>query len=200
MEYHRCIPILQHGCYVMMSFNVVPHVCFCYFWSLYQNSIFIIIADHTTFFGVIVIHIHRLLNEREHIYEQGADWVLVEALDTKKLHSNGTLQNVLARKLDDEMSRPFTEIIAFIDRHYNLDLLDEAFNDRSKAYFARLWLAIFRLETILPFKFSDLIIGQKVPGIGGRMLFSDFKCKFPFSWIVKQTFDDVWINAKTVAG
>ena len=158
------------------------------------------IADQTTFFGIIVTHIHHLLNEREHIYEQGADWVLVEALDTKKLQSNGTLRNVIARKLDEEMIRPFTEIIAFTDRHCNLDILDAAFNDRSTAHFAHLWLAIFGIRTILPFKYSDLIIGQKVPGIMGRMLFSDFKCRFPFSWIVKQTFDDVWINAKTVAG
>ena len=124
----------------------------------------------------------------------------MEALDSKKLQSGGTLRNVLARKLDEEMSRPFTEIIAFIDHHYNLDILYEAFSDRSKAHLAHVWLAIFGLPAILPFKFSDLITGQKVPGVGGRLSISEFRCHFPFSWIVKQSFDDVWINAKTVAG
>ena len=158
------------------------------------------IIDLTTFFGIIVYHIHRLLEEREEIYKLGADWILKEALNTKKLQSSGTFQSVLARKLDEEMIHPLREIIVFIDRYYNLDLLCQVFSDRSKEYLAHLWLAIFGLPTILPFKFKDLITGQKVPGVGGRLSGPDFKCQFPFSWVVKQTFDEVWINAKTVAG
>ena len=157
----------------------------------------LLVSENTTFFKIVVTHIHRLLEEREHIFEHGANWILEEALDTKKLQSSGTFRNVLTRKLDEEMSRPFTEIIAFIDRHYNLDLLNQ---DRSEEHVIRLWLAIFELPTLLPFRFSDLITVQKVPGVGGRMSVSDFKCQFPFSWVVQQTFDDLWINAKTVDG
>lgn len=156
--------------------------------------------DLTTFFGILVTHIHHLLEERESIYGIGSDWVLVEALDSKKLQSNGTLRNVLARRLDDEMIRPFTEIISFIDHHYNISLLDEACSNSSTACLAQLWLAIFACPEVLPFKFGDLITGGTVPGVGERRSVSEFKCQFPFSWIVKQTFDDVWINAQTVAG
>ena len=143
----------------------------------------------------MVSHIHHLLKEHESIFQQGDKWVLNEAMDATKLQSSGTFRKVLARKLDEEMSRPFAKIIAFIDCHSNLNLLDQALSGRSDTSFAYLWLAIFGLPTI-----SDLITGREVPGVGGRRSFSDFKCQFPFSWIVKQTFDDVWINAKIVAG
>jgi len=147
-----------------------------------------------------VRRIHQLLSEREEIREDEKDWVVNEALNTRKLQNGGTFQNVLARKLDEVLVPIFSEIIAVVDHNYNLDRLDPK-NENSPL--SQFWLAIFRSSAIVRFCYEDMATCGRhrdlVPGAGGRMAEEDFKCQLPFSWLVKEAVDAHWHGAKSTA-
>ena len=145
-------------------------------------------------------HIHRLLSERDHIREDEKNWVLNEALNARKLQSGGTFQNVLARRLDEVLIPIFSEIIALVDRNYNLDRLDPK-NENSPL--SQFWLAMFRNSAIVQLRYEDMATRgrhrEQVPGAGGRMAEEDFKCQLPFSWLVKEAVDAHWHSARSTA-
>lgn len=153
-------------------------------------------ADDSTFHGILVRHIHRLLKEREQVREDERNWVLNEALSIRKLHNGGTFQNVLARKLDDVLVPIFSEIIALVDHDYNLNHFDPK-NKNPPVY--QFWLTMFRNQQL---HYQEMVAGgvhrEKVPGAGGRMA-EDFKCQLPFSWQVKAAVDSLWYSAKSTA-
>ena len=136
-----------------------------------------------------------MLREREELRPDLSEWVLDEALNSSKLETGGTFRNVLARRIDEVVVLIFSKIIACIDINYNLDLLNpKAVN--SPCY--QLWLAMFREPGILQLKYSDMIQGDQQTLQGKET--KDFKCKMPFSWIIKDTVDSQWDNARSMAG
>ena len=153
-------------------------------------------VDDSTFHGILVRHIHRLLKEREQVREDDTNWVLNEALSIRKLQNGGTFQNVLARKLDGVLVPIFSEIIALVDRNYNLNHLNPKNKNPSLYQF---WLAMFRNQQL---HYQEMVAKgvhrEKVPGTGGRMA-EDFKCQLPFSWQVKAAVDSLWYSAKSTA-
>ena len=154
-------------------------------------------ADDSTFHGILVRHIHRLLKEREQVREDERNWVLNEALSIRKLHNGGTFQNVLARKLDGVLVPIFSEIIALVDHNYNLNHLDPK-NKNPPVY--QFWLTMFRNQQL---NYQEMVAGgvhrEKTPGAEGRMAEEDFKCQLPFSWQVKAAVDSLWYSAKSTA-
>ena len=161
------------------------------------------VADDSTFHGVLVRHIHRLLTERDQVREDEKNWVLNEALSARKLQNGGTFQNVLARKLDDVLVPIFSELIALVDRNYNLNRLDPKEQNSPLCQF---WLAMFSNPAIMQLRYEDMVTAQggghreQVPGAGGRMAEEDFKCQLPFSWLVKEAVDTQWHSAKSTVG
>ena len=145
-------------------------------------------------------HIHRLLNERDQIIGNERNWVLNQALNTRKLQNGGTFQNVLTRKLDEVLVPIFSEIIALVDRNYNLDRLDPQIENSPLSQF---WLAMFKNSAIVQLHYEDMATRgrhrEQVPGAGGRMAEEDFKCQLPFSWLVKEAVDALWHSAKSTA-
>ena len=143
------------------------------------------------------MHIYRLLKEREADRPDLAEWVLSEALNSSNLEVGGTFRNVLARKIDEVVIPIFAEIIANIDRNYNLDLINPKETESSLSQF---WLAMFREPKIQPLKYSEMAQGGRVSGLGGRKVDQDFRCQLPFFWLVKDAVDLQWNNAKSQAG
>lgn len=155
-------------------------------------------VDHSTFHGILVQHVFNVLKQRDEVWEVDKQWVLNEAMDARKLQNGGTFRNVLARKIDDVVVPIFSEIIACIDRNYNLDLINKKNDSPSLRKF---WLDIFGRPKIMQFNYIEMKNSrEKVPGVGGRRSVKDFKCQLPFSWIIKATIDDQWDNAKSSAG
>ena len=74
------------------------------------------------FYGILVKHIKNLLEEREKCLLE-KEWVLKEALNSKRLQSGGTFQNVLTRRLDEVIVPAFAYVIQFMDHYSNLSLL-----------------------------------------------------------------------------
>ena len=142
---------------------------------------------------VLVSHIHRILKERE-AASFDPDWVLSEAMNIHNLQTGGTFKNVLSRKLDNVIIPFFAEIIAFIDRNCNLNLLQTVSPPTPLSQF---WLKIFRSErTEQALHYDDMATGvQKV-----AMRNEEFECEFPFSWLVKELMDSQWDNAQTTGG
>ena len=135
-----------------------------------------------------------LLEERGNTFDD-RNWMLNEALNARKLQTGGTFRKVLAKKLDAAIVPIFAGIIARIDRNYNLNLIHN--EDPSITKF---WLTIFANPQIMGFHFDEFVTGEQVPGIGGRKLEEDFECRLPFSWLIKEVFDDQWHSAKSTAG
>ena len=149
-------------------------------------------AEPDSFYAILVSHIRRMLKEREEHY-QDTNWVLDEAMDIHNLQTGGTFKNVLTRKLDKVVVPCFSEIIAFLDRNSNLDLLQSVHPTTSLAQF---WLKIFSSQrAVQALSFADMVGIQKVPMRDG-----EFVCEFPFSWLVKELMDSQWDAAQNTGG
>ena len=159
---------------------------YCYY-VLCLHSLY---TEPGTFYDILVAHIHRMLCERETVY-QDDDWVLVEAMNMHHLQTGGTFMNVLTRKLDDIIVPCLAEIIAFVDRRSNLSLLQI-----EPSPLSQFWLKLFasnRSEEAL--RFTDMVTNQKV-----QMMDENFACEFPFSWLVKELLDSLWDSALNTGG
>ena len=145
-----------------------------------------------SFYAILVSHIHRMLKEREENYCD-TNWVLDEAMDIHNLQTGGTFKNVLTRKLDKVVVPCFSEIIAFLDRNCNLNLLQPV---RPITPLSQFWLKIFSSQrAVQALGFADMVGTQKVP-----MRDEEFVCEFPFSWLVKELMDSQWDTAQNTGG
>ena len=171
----------------MLICNTVPRVC-----TVVLSLLSLHLTEPNSFYTILVSHIHRMLRERENV-RQDEDWILEEAMDMHHLQTGGTFKNVLTRKLDEIVVPCLAEIIAFMDRNCNLNLLQIV---HPITPLSRFWLMMFgsqRSEEAL--RFADMVGRQKVP-----MHDEEFVCEFPFSWLVKELMDSQWDNAQATGG
>ena len=155
-------------------------------------------TDTTQFHGLLIIHIFKVLQERDLTKEGGKEWVIKEAMNPRSLQHGGTFRNALSRKVDEVIIPIFSEIIASIDQNFNLDLIDPKSNNPSLTLF---WLSMFRECGSIQFNYADMSAPrEQVPGVGGRKAGEDYKCELPFSWLVHEAVDSQWYNAKSSAG
>ncbi len=152
-------------------------------------------SDNTRFHGILVEHIHKILQMRDEQRPDLKEWVTTEAMNAKGLQHGGTFRNVLSRKVDDVVVPMFAEILASIDRNYNLDLIDPKSENTSLSQF---WLNVFSDPEIMEFSYTST--REQVPGLGGRKAGEDFQCQLPFSWLIYDAVDSQWNNAKSIAG
>ena len=129
--------------------------------------------------------------DHEGVSDDLKECVLTQALSSKQLQNRGTFQHVLSQKIDDVIEPKFAEILAFIDTNHNLDLL----SDQNSAV-SRLWISIFSNSQICHFSYEDLAAKsrQRIPAA------EEFRCQFPFSWLVRQSVEEAWSTAKNIAG
>ena len=158
-----------------------------------MRNIAIFSADESSFYGILVKHIHCLLQQRSDTYGKTSNWVLSEAMDLRKLHIGGTFKNALARKLDEVVIPLFAEVIALADHNYNLSHLKQLSHEQSAVQ--EFWLRMFSDPKVLQLNYSEIIGREKVP-----VLDDNFKCQLPFSWLIKEAVDNHWELAKTTSG
>ena len=160
-------------------------------------SIFFSIDD-TQFHGILIKHIHNLLQEREEVLRDEKNWVVKESMDIRNLLHGGTLCNTLSRKVDQVLVHIFAEILTVIDQNFNLNLMDSSNSDTPLSQF---WLRMFSYSNIMQFTFTNFVEGRDhLPGIGARKAGTEFECKLPFSWIIYQTLHSQWDKVKSSAG
>ena len=157
-----------------------------------MHIILLYVTDLNSFYGILVSHIHRILKERDSVFEN-SNWILHEAMSKRRLQMGGTFFNVLSRRLDDIIVPIFSKIIAFLDRSYNLSLLQP---DKLNTPPCQLWLKIFRSNRVeQELRFENNFVMQKVPVTG-----DEFICQFPFSWLFIELIDSQWDDAQSLAG
>ena len=139
-----------------------------------------------------------LLKQKEKDESGDDNWACNEALSAKKLQHGGTFRNALARKVDEMLIPLFAEIIAFIDFNYNLDLVVS--NPVSDVY--KLWIMMFRSTQLCNLNYSDIAANARehIPGAGSLLSGSNFRCRLPFSWVIRNTISTEWSNHKVAPG
>lgn len=162
------------------------------------HNLSIYFVEFTQFYGALVQHIFKVLEERDQVRTDEKEWVINEAMNAKNLQHGGTFRNVLSRRVDDVVIPVFSEIIAIIDQNFNLDLIDPK---NESTLLSQFWLSMFRDSSIMQFNYSDMVTPREhVPGVGGRKSGEDFKCELPFSWLIHEAVDSLWGTARSSAG
>ena len=147
-------------------------------------------------------HILILLKQRENILKEEG-WALMEALNEKGLQTGGTFRITLSRRLDEVVIPIFAEVLAFIDRYSNLALISKPNQNQPRDLF---WMTVFTNESLCKFSCEQIAMGggleHQISGVAGKQLFffNEFNCQFPFFWLIKDTIDAQWDNAKIVKG
>ena len=136
-----------------------------------------------SFYFLLVKFIHKALKRREEIRVDEKDWVLMEAMSSRKLQSGGTFSNVLARRIGEVITPYFAELIAHMDQNCNLDLLDV----QQASPISQFWLEMFNL-TAEQIDFTSLASGKTDVKM-------DFHCMLPFSWYIRETVEAQRVNA-----
>lgn len=148
--------------------------------------------DTTSFYGIMVRHIHTLLQRRDEAYGSESNWVLEEAMNMRKLHIGGTFKNALARRIDNVIIPLFAKVIAVIDQNRNLRHLNDL--GKKQCSIHDLWLKIFSDPNVLGLNYEEIAGQQKTP------VADDFYCEFPFSWLIKEVIETQWECVKNTSG
>lgn len=148
--------------------------------------------DTTSFYGIMVKHIHTLLQRRDEAYGSGSNWILEEAMNMRKLHIGGTFRNALTRRIDNVIIPLFAKVIAVIDQNRNLRHLNGL--GKKQCSIHDLWLKIFSNPSVLGLNYEEMTGQQKTP------VADDFYCDFPFSWLIKETIETQWECVKNTSG
>ena len=113
--------------------------------------------------------------------------MLEEALNIQRLQHGGTFRNALIRKIDEVVLPIFAEIIDWCDYKCNLDLIHQ----QSNPAIGKFWLSMFKSSHI-----GSLATHTKRQVVEAK----HYKCKLPFSWVIVETMDSVWINVINETG
>ena len=177
-------------------------------YTIYVSNVIMFLIGEKKFHHILVEHINSILQERDAIIPDSKNWVFLESVESKKLRQGGTFRNCLSKKFDEVIMPIFAEVLGTVDKNYNLSLIHDAPNQSTLV--AKLWLGIFANKQICTFSYNDVVLKNqqqqqhnyriRVPGIGALLASPDYRCKFPFSWVVKDTIDSQWDNATALVG
>ena len=121
-----------------------------------------------------------------------SDWLRSEALSGTWIQENGTFRKALRMKIYSLVIPILSEIIAFVDRDSNLELVTDEGN-----WLSRLWIALFQSDTMVELHYDDFlssgsgIIRERVSVITSGREKQVFDVQFPFSWLVKERIDSM---------
>ena len=146
--------------------------------------------------------IHKLLQEKdERAGDKANDWLRSEALSGTGIQENGTFRKALWQRVYSSVIPILSEVIAFVDRDSNLDLVMDGGN-----WLSSLWLGFFQCDEMVELHYDGFlslesgIIRERVPVVTSGRETQSFELQFPFSWIIKERIDAMWREASSIAG
>ena len=146
--------------------------------------------------------IHKLLQEKdERAGTKANDWLRTEALSGTGIQENGTFRKALWQRVYSSVISILSEVIAFVDRDSNLDLVVEGGN-----WLSSLWLGFFESENMVELHYESFlsvesgIRRERVSVVTSGRQKQSLKLQFPFSWIIKERIDAMWREASSIAG
>ncbi|XP_078081772.1 E3 ubiquitin-protein ligase rnf213-alpha-like isoform X2 [Mustelus asterias] len=141
------------------------------------------------------------LREQEEISPNPKEWICNEAKKLGALQEGGTFRHTLWKCIQKTVTPNLAQMISILDRDYNLNLLvDPQVNEEIK----QLWLNIFSDTQILRVshqagssgpKTEEIPVDHKVNKGPGEV-----PCAAPFSWLVKEYIDQLWVEFQYLGG
>ena len=125
----------------------------------------------------------RVMEKMDHSQQ----WIFEEAMNIQHLQEGGSFSNVLIRRFDKTFKPHFIQIIRFIDKHSNLQLLKPDCLDENDKPLSKLWLDIYSSQELCQGTLFKIVTSWKYEKIDRKV----FQCSFPFSWIIYE-----YINKK----
>lgn len=152
---------------------------------------------------VLAQRLHKLLQEKDQrAPNQGNDWLQVEALH-RTVNETGTFKKALWRRFQSFVAPILAEVIAYVDRDGNLELAASG-----DTWVFNLWLKIFGDSSLSELSFESFmsqegdisVVRSKVPVSKSGYDLLAFQNKFPFSWLLKERIDELYREARSIAG
>ena len=121
--------------------------------------------------------------------DMSPDWIQHIANCRDNLQSSGTFRKAVNLYINSVVTPILSELIAYMDRNGNLELL----NNEKDEFFTQIWQDLFLNEEIFVTHYgSTLLPRRRVPvisdGLGGRF----FQVKFPFSFLIQDDTEKLW--------
>ena len=155
-----------------------------------------------SFATILARRIHKLLQEKdERAGDKANDWLRSEALSGTGIQENGTFRKALWQRVYSSVIPILSEVIAFVDRDSNLELVVDGGN-----WLSSLWLDFFQCDKMVKLDYDGFlslesgIIRERVPVVTSGRETQSFELQFPFSWIIKERIDAMWREASSIAG
>lgn len=155
-----------------------------------------------SFATILARRIHSLLQEKDgRAGSKASDWLRSEALSGTGIQENGTFRKALWQRVYSSVIPILSEVIAFVDRDSNLELVMDEGN-----WLSHLWLALFQSPSMVELHYESFlslesgIIRERVPVTTSARGSQMFGLQFPFSWLIKERIDAMWREACSIAG
>ena len=155
-----------------------------------------------SFATILARRIHKLLQEKdERSGSKASDWLRSEALSGTGIQENGTFRRALWQRVYSSVIPILSEVIAFVDRDSNVELVTDEGN-----WLSQLWIAFFQSPGVVELHYDGFlslesgIIRERVPVITSGRERQTFDLQFPFSWLIKERIDSMWREACSIAG
>ena len=94
-----------------------------------------------------------------------------------------------------------SEVIAYIDRDGNLELVNN-----EQTWTSRFWFSVLQSPSVAVMHYEGFlnpehnVIRERVLMTTSGYARHSFQCQFPFSWLIKERVDSIWRDASNISG
>ena len=152
---------------------------------------------------ILAKRLHDLLKVKDQrAPEKGKRW-LKDVAKACTVNENGAFKKALWRLFQYVVAPILAEVIAYVDRDGNLELAVS-----KDPWISNLWLNVLEDNSFATINYGMFMTGEedvnvvrsKVPVLKSGYRGHVFQCRFPFSWILKERIDELYREAKSIAG
>ena len=152
---------------------------------------------------ILAKRLHDLLKVKDQrAPAEGKGW-LEEVAKACTVNENGTFKKALWRRFQCVVAPILAEVIAYVDRDGNLELAAS-----KDPWLSNLWLNVFEDSSFATINYGMFmtreeavdVVRSKVPVLKSGYRGHVFQCRFPFSWILKERIDELYREARNIAG
>ncbi|KAL7825428.1 hypothetical protein AOLI_G00326350 [Acnodon oligacanthus] len=158
--------------------------------TLCQMPMFKVFGQHIVhnkvsrnFFKVLEKRVFNILSAREK--EKTENWVIAQAQSNSFVVEGTSFRHVLWVHLEDAVASAMAPIFAVVDGDNNLDHMTA----NQPCDKTDLWIKIFQEEDLLT---VPALLKQYYSVLSTSNAKETVSCRFPFSWVVKARFDQIW--------
>ena len=152
---------------------------------------------------ILAKRLHDLLKVKDQrAPEKGKRW-LEDVAKACTVNENGAFKKALWRRFQYFVAPILAEVIAYVDHDGNLELAVS-----KDPWISNLWLNVLEDNSFATINYGMFMTGEedvnvvrsKVPVLKSGYRGHVFQCRFPFSWILKERIDELYREAKSIAG